>query len=260
MSRLIAFVVILAAIVPNGFSSVVIKHRAKSCYEVKEYLQANENGFYNLFDSLGSPYTTYCDFESDTPFVWTLIESFSLQEAQKTANRKGVYVNHPIGECILSWSAFRLSRLRMDTIISSYGTTHYRTTCNFNYVNGTGLANRRDYLRGEICRRSYFHSTWALNRYGQPTYICNYVDYVNVRGTTCRKCTVPFVRPTSSVHEHIDLSIAASHCSKFTPTDSISNEDVFGHYGNANPLFSCTSNVNSTTNWWLGGAYIAEAF
>ncbi|EDV25323.1 hypothetical protein TrispH2_001770 [Trichoplax sp. H2] len=251
MSKFIALVLVIATFLPNGMSSV-IKHHPKSCYEVKEYLQATENGYYNLFDSLSSPYTTYCDFESEPPFVWTLIESFSLEEGQKTINRKGFVENHPVGECHLSWAAFRLSKIRMDTVFGSYGSTHYRATCNFNVVNGTGLVNRVDYMRGEFC-----HNTYIFKSYG--AYLCRVVDYVNIRGHVCRKCTLPFYA-TTTYHNHIDLTYSASHCSKFAVPDAITNEDVFGQYSNSNPLFSCVANKNSTTNWWIGGAYVAEAF
>ncbi|EDV25326.1 hypothetical protein TrispH2_001772 [Trichoplax sp. H2] len=249
MAKLCFLILMAFAIVPAVMSSV-IKHKPKSCHEIKEFMQTTENGFYNLFDSNLSPYTTYCDFESEPPFIWTLIESVTLHEAQQLENRKSFYYDHPLAECHINWNKFRLSKVRIQSIQGSYGTTHYRVTCNFNPVNGTGLTNHRDYLRGSLCQYTNFYSATS-------SYYCVRVDYINVRGKLCRKCRVPFYGGNTN-HQFVDLGTAATACDRFDVPDKISSEDVFGNYKNVNPQFSCSANSNSTTNWWLGGAFIAE--
>ena len=163
----------------------------------------------------------------------------SLEEAQKTNNRKSFDVDHPLAECHMTWARFRLSKARMDIIKDSYGSTHYRVTCDFNAVNGTGIENRVDYVRGKI-----YANYWAFHSY--LTYTCDTVDYINVRGTICRKCSLAFYGSTTK-HSHIDLTISASACSYMTFPDTISSEDIFGHYLNSNPLFSCAATSDSTT-------------
>lgn len=204
-----------------------------------------------MYDSNHSPYETYCDFESEPPYVWTLIESLSLEEAQKTDNQNSFYIDHGLSQCRMTWSKFRVSIARMNTIKSSYGSTHYRATCNFDSEEGRGLVNRRDYVRGGLCNNDIF---LASNNYG-----CRTVEYINIRGQMCRRCSVSF-KVSTSIHLHIGLPQTISSCSNTAFNDTIANENVFGHYTSPNPLFSCAANQNSTTNWWVGGAWITEAF
>ena len=166
--------------------------------------------------------------------------------------RKNFAANIPLGECNTTWGLFRLPERNMQAILSSYGSTHYRATCNFNAEVGIGLDNRRDYVRFAKCR----HAT-ALTS-GHTSTCTSIVDYINVRGHACRQCRVPFTGG-SSQHIHIDLTRASTFCttqSHFAVPDRITNEDVFGNYLNPNPLFSCAANENSTTNWWIGGVYL----
>ncbi|RDD45514.1 hypothetical protein TrispH2_003506 [Trichoplax sp. H2] len=237
---LFAIVALLPLVMPNTH------HKPKSCYEVKQFLKATENGFFTLYDANGNPFRSFCDFESEPPFVWTLIESMTLENAQKAQHNKGFSVNIPLGECHTSMSLFRLPSHHMSSVLSSYGSTHYRSTCNFNIIEGTGLANRRDYIRFSACRGA---STLSNINGG-----CVEVDYINIRGQSCRKCQMPFYA-SSSHHLHIDLSAATTTCSRFGFTNFVANEDVFGYYNSHNPTFSCTANKNSTTAWWIGGAY-----
>ena len=204
-----------------------------------------------MIDDHVSPYTTYCDFESDAPFIWTLLESLSLEESQKDVNRVSFNVDHTLEECNLAWSKFRLSKIRIDSIKSSYGTTHYRVTCNFNAVNGTGLVNRRDYLRDQVCNNEFLYITHSSD-------YCVKVAFMNIRGQTCRSCSVS-QKVTGSIHNHIDLSLTSSTCKTTTFSDAIPNEDVFGQYSKPNPLFSCAANKDSTTQWWVGGLWVEES-
>ncbi|EDV25325.1 uncharacterized protein TRIADDRAFT_55272 [Trichoplax adhaerens] len=213
----------------------------------KQYLNPTESGFFTLYDVNNNPFRSFCDFESESPFVWTLIESLTLENAQKAPFRKSFELNLPLGKCNTSMSLFRLTSAHRSSILGAYGSKHYRSTCNFDIDMGTGLANRRDYLRFSACKGLYILTTNSAR--------CVEVDYINVRGQSCRKCSVPFYSSTSQ-HLHIDLIVASTYCRKFVVTDHIANEDVFGHYSNLNPTFSCATNKNSTTAWWIGGAFI----
>ncbi|RDD46111.1 hypothetical protein TrispH2_001769 [Trichoplax sp. H2] len=94
-----------------------------------------------------NPFSSYSDFESEPPFVWTLIESLSFKNYKDVTYHRGFPVDAPFSECNSSWALFRLSAAKMSSIIAAYGSVHFPAICNFNPNIGTRLKNRRDYSR-----------------------------------------------------------------------------------------------------------------
>ena len=136
----------------------------------------------------------------------------------------------------------------MTAIKNAASSTHFRATCNFNADSVKGLQDRRDYLRVSFCAYDYLltaRSSWT----------CAVVDYINVRGTSCSKCSIPLYSHPSVHHLFIDLPQAKSSCGRFDVPNAVSGEDVFGDYRTVNNQFSCTVSSLSTTNWWIGGIF-----
>ena len=139
----------------------------------------------------------------------------------------------------------------MLSIYNAKSTTHIRATCNFNPNYGTGLIDHRDYMRVPKCRFNQFficRSAWY----------CGTVDYINVRGYSCRHCRVPF-QAYGYKHLHTDLTVRISGCQDFKVPDARASEDVFGYYASYSTGFRCSHNSTSTTNWWLGGNYLIKS-
>ena len=134
----------------------------------------------------------------------------------------------------------------MTTIKSAATSTHFRATCNFNSEDEKGLHNRRDYLRVSFCAYSYFLQDKA-------SWTCAVVDYINIRGYSCSKCSIPFYS-SSSNPLFIYVAYVKSRCGQIDIRDITRDEDAFGRYAIINSKFSCTANSTSTTNWWIGGA------
>ena len=230
------------------FLTQVIPSKPTACATIRNQHGISQNGYYTLFDSSNKPYHAFCDFQSDPGYAWTLIESLSLTYAQSASFRKSFQYNVPSNECTPNWSKYRLSITKMKSIQNTASSTHFRATCNFNGDSEKGLQNRRDYVRVSFCAYPYFliaRSSWT----------CAVVDYINIHGTSCSKCSIPLYSYSSSYHLYIDLSQAKVNCGRFNVSSAINGEDVFGSYGTVNNQFSCGRSSSSTTNWWIGGTY-----
>ena len=74
-------------------------------------------------------FPVYCDFGPEPGFVWTLIQSYSL-ENNETFKSKAFYLHDmPINQDAPEWEKYRMSMSRMKYICDSC--THWRATCNF---------------------------------------------------------------------------------------------------------------------------------
>ena len=223
-----------------------LKQLSKTCVDIATADPKVKNGYFTLHDATSKPYLAYCDFHSDPGFAWTLVESLSLPNARSSTFRKSFYYNIPSNECTPNWSHYRLSKVRMTSLKNSPSSSHFRATCNFNSQDPKGLQNRRDYLRVSFCAYNFFLQA-------RNVHTCTTVDYINIRGHSCSKCSIPLYS-SNSYHLFIHLPQAKAACSRYTVPNMVSTEDGFGHYHRINAQFSCTANSTATTNWWIGGA------
>ena len=136
----------------------------------------------------------------------------------------------------------------MTAIKNSASSTHFRATCNFNADSEKGLQHRRDYLRVSFCAYDYLLTA--------RDWTCAVVDYINIRGTSCSKCSIPLYSHSSSYHLFIDVPHAKGTCGRFNVPNTVSGEDAFGDYRAVNNQFSCSASSSSTTNWWIGGIFV----
>lgn len=134
----------------------------------------------------------------------------------------------------------------MVAIKSAASSTHFRATCNFNSKDEKGIRNHRDYLRVSFCAYSYFLNV-------RPSWTCATVDYINIRGFSCSKCSIPLYS-ANNYHLFIHVPYMKTKCGQLKVPNIKSGEDAFGFYHKIDSRFSCTANSTSTTNWWIGGA------
>ncbi|XP_068676476.1 uncharacterized protein [Montipora foliosa] len=227
---------------PKYIGRLCNKERSKSC---KEQIQRNRrslSGVYQLFDAeTNSLFDEYCDFTSEDGFFWSLIESFSLANKDEI-RRKPFFKDYPVNQDNFDWNRFRLSKSRMN--ITAIQSSHLRVTCNFNI---DGL-NYTDYLRARLSEIDIIN----LKSIG-----CKEHEYINIRGYSCYNCTTHF-HQGRNFHAHIDsYNTPREECNAYFP-DSVAEgggEDNFGLYDAVNPLHRCSSNGNSTTQWWVGARY-----
>ena len=237
---------------------LVVKYNPESCLDIK-YLRPNvtRNGFYTIFDAENALHTVYCDFNSEWPYVWTMIESFSRKAGMKDSNVKSrlhfqrpYTIDYPFNECRPDqFQGYRTSKKVISLIRNSRTTTHWRATCNFDlYAKGiVKTFSHQDYVRGSLCALDFstFYSSGGS---------CYSMEYINIRGHSCDKCTVPWYSNTA-MHPSIRADQSPIRCSKMRFGNFQGAEYNWGTYNGYSNEFSCTSSDQSTTNWWFGGIY-----
>ncbi|XP_044169220.1 uncharacterized protein LOC122947121 [Acropora millepora] len=211
----------------------------QSCKQLQlEAKNSIQSDVYSLYDpTTKTLYQTFCDFTSETGFVWTLLESFSFPNKNDFAKQQ-FYKDYAVNQNSFKWNKFRLSLPIMNSTLSH--STHFRATCNFNT---NGLVTT-DYLRAK---------TTDLNILQLNSGPCVKMEYINIRGYDCYDCTA-LMSQTINWHLHTDSSSQSCQF-KSASNGSVKSgggEDNFGYYGTINPLHRCTSGDNATTQWWFG--------
>ena len=128
-----------------------------------------------FFDSANQSFSAFCDMESESGFIWTLIQSFSLANKDKFKNKMfgdDFPVNHANND--IDRSSHRLSLLQMQFIANQ--STHFRATCNF----PTEGLQYTDYARAKL---------EVLNILKNYKSMCLPFEYLNIRGNECSNCT-----------------------------------------------------------------------
>ncbi|XP_027049742.1 uncharacterized protein LOC113677175 [Pocillopora damicornis] len=216
----------------QGKRCEIFHPRVKSCQSYIDLKPESESGVYNLNDTV----QTYCDFDSEAGKVWTLIQSFSL-ENKAFYKREPFYFNFPRNETRFNWNDFRVSYQAMVNIRDN--STHWRVTCNF----PSGL-DFTDYARATL------QATDILTFVNQDR--CRKYEYISVRGQSCTDCSGMIVQRDTQ-HMHTDSYWSGRNGCFWDPRiGSVVGEDNFGFYNTINTQHSCTENSLSTTQWWLG--------
>ena len=205
------------------------------------FKKVKANGIYDIVREQNISFPVYCDFNSESGFAWTLIQSHSLQN--KDVFKKAFYLHDfPINQDAPEWYSYRLSMSRMKSIRNV--STHWRATCNF----PSDGVDFRDYLRSSFSKNDLFAVPDADR--------CALYEVVDIRGNRCTQCTA--YSPYSNQYGyHIDswYSRDPVGCDfDGRPKGGIENEDNFGEYGSINPSFRCSSNTMSTTQYWIGAS------
>ena len=186
-------------------------------------------------------FKVYCDFTSEPGWAWTLVMSESLQNVGKPFTRRGLFTNEPMSPEVPNWEAYRLQLDRMKGLRSE--STHWRITCSFDPAS---VVDYRDYVRAK------FKNFDLLTYRGDKT--CELVDYINVYGHSCEKCTAVWYQSDGYILVHRSYQ---NNCEFGRAPGSIQDNDRyseqnFGRYEVYNPNFRCTSSSSATTNYWFG--------
>ena len=209
-------------------------HLLKKGYKANGYYQINNNG--NSFQ------TVYCDMESEPGSAWTLVESFAFKNKALPAFSKRVLkIDAPVLPKTPNWNVYRMPLTQMNNVKQQ--STHWRITCDFQ---AKPADIYRDYALAS------FTNFDVMNFEGGN--VCKLMEYINVRGHLCAKCTAGWYAYTSyNGGEALHLDSPSTGC-KFTPGGGATrSEDNFGLYLYSNKKFRCTSSPDATTNFWFGG-------
>ena len=192
-----------------------------------------------LFDpTTDSLYEVFCNFTSADGFVRTVVDSFSFSNKNEFAD-KAFYKDYPVNQETFTWNRSRLSWSRMDAIAKH--SNHVRATCNFN----TDGLKFSDYLRAK--QRNI--DVMRLDANG-----CRKFEYISIRVFDCTECRALFTQ-RDSWHANVDSYYGPGYGCQLNAPGAVpltGGEDDFGFYQAVNTAHRCSSNKNSTTQWWLG--------
>ena len=176
--------------------------------------------------------------DSESGFVWTLIQSFSLAN-NALFKRKPFGADFPVNheDNDVNWSSYRLSLLQMESLANH--STHLRATCNF----PTEGLQYTDYARTKLKGHEIF---------GFWNFTCRMYEYINIRGNECSNCTAltkQLPRQAWTINGYRSRSF---NCHFDGTPGAMANEHNFGRYYAINSNHSCSSSPNSTTQHWFG--------
>jgi len=177
--------------------------------------------------------------ESESGFVWTLIQSFSLANKDIFADDFGT--NFPVNNSNneVDWNSYRLSLLQMESLANH--STHLRATCNF----PTEGLNYTDYARAKLKGHNIF-DTWDN--------VCQLYERVNIRGIECFNCTALTQQSRKNAWTIKSYQSKARGCDLDGRPGASGHENNFGRYRNSsiNGNHRCSSSPESTTQHWFG--------
>ena len=156
-----------------------------------------------------------------------------------------VFYDYPDSSAVSSdspnWQAYLIRRHFLVWLRDH--STHWRATCRYN-TDGTVYT---DHLRASF---EYFDIVRVT-----PTLIsdCQKYELVNIRGNECANCTAKTWYLKGTFPLHIDSTIRDGCDFDGTQSgDVVASEDNFGLYHDVNSKFRCTSNSETTTQFWFG--------
>ena len=221
-------------------------HMGRRCETIKHPTDCKDlakhgaftSGKYFIVSSVNQTFSVFCDTESESGFVWTLIQSFSLANNGFVRKRPFV-VDFPMNneDIDVNWSLYRLSLTQMWSIANQ--STHFRATCNF----PTEGLQYTDYARAKL---------EDFDVFGRYNFTCRMYEYINIRGNECSNCTAA-TRQTEVKAWNIGSSKSRPYNCQFDGTPgAVGSEDNFGWFRFVNTNHSCSSSPNSTTQHWFG--------
>ena len=185
----------------------------------------------------------FCDFDRNSSMTWTRIISYSRENKGSDNMGHTLTASFAINENDPSWSKYRLSKSRMESI--EQDSTKWRATCRYE----TDGVLYTDYLRVSIEELNIFDGK------------CVRVEYIDVRGQHCNNCKV-YMRQNAGHLVHMFLQEGVGDECEFKPflgktwvwevASYQKGYYYFGHYYRMDSRHRCTSSTNATTQTWLG--------
>ncbi len=199
-----------------------------------------------MLDDNMVPFKVFCDFDPITNTTWTLVQSYQFRYTS-TFNTP-YFKDRPVNEVTPRWDRYRLSKSKMQSVQDD--SNKFRVTCKYD----TDGVVYTDYLQVGKKQINIFTEYSSLP--------CTFVEYINIRGQNCSKCTACIHQTGVNVLHFHSVSSYYSETRKcgFRPEstpecgDGKGYGDIsFGWYGCYNPENRCSSSKSATTQTWLGG-------
>ena len=157
-------------------------------------------------------------------------KNFATTSFQEVATRKQHTPN---------WEEYRIRKGRLWKVKEQ--SSHWRVTCDFS----TFGVDYKDYARASF--KNLNPLTYEAS--GK----CREMDYINIRGHNCTKCTASWWQTKDQFLTHFSDQDRCQFGK--TPGGGFDNVANFGGYWKKNVSleFRCSANETSNTNHWFGG-------
>lgn len=115
---------------PHTFTGAVCQlRRPRNCAEVWDQ-GWRQSGRYVVLDHNENNLTMYCDFDSEPEFLWTLVESFSLENVGQFRYMPFFKTDYAaVNEVNPDWLEYKMSHAYAQHVRTA--STHWRATCNY---------------------------------------------------------------------------------------------------------------------------------
>ena len=203
-----------------------------------------------------SVYDVFCHFHSGAS--WTLVQSYGFVNVSIESNfRKSLYESHPLNENSLTWSAYRLSKLRMKSIKDN--STFLQFTCDYEKIRDI---EQSDYVQIPLqdIEMSSENVSDVLELDESTTYLTIREDRGKIGNDDLSKCQM-------WLHQSSRWSLLMGFTNESQTDDCIINHiSNFSCHDNEYYFFSsdhldsicikklhrCVQHDNSTTQLWFG--------
>jgi hypothetical protein len=205
----------------------------RSCLDIYQRTSGEApSGIYRV--QIDTIVSVYCDMSPNEP-GWTLIESWSLIHYDLYQERPFTQ-SFSTDEDTPNFDNYRLSKSRMDALVTDIGSTKFRATCNANTVTDVYA---RDVIQARMSN---------LDILTEQTSACYTMEIINIRGESCTNCSIAWM---FYGHPYVDWKQAQiMNCADLVYVGS-GNGQYFGNYTIYNSDFGCTHTAQSTTNYWI---------
>ena len=172
----------------------------------------------------------FCDFSSEPGWAWTLVMSQSFGKRNKkfatTSFQEGWFKNQHTP----NWEEYRIGKRRLLKIKAQ--SSHWRVTCDFS----TFGVDYKDYARASLKNLNPL----KFKASGE----CREMDYINIRGHNCTKCTASWWQKKDQFLTHFSDQDGRQFGKTPGGSDNVAN---FGGYwkNNASLEFRCSANETS---------------
>eukprot|EP00118_Oscarella_pearsei_P013427 m.107158 g.107158 ORF g.107158 m.107158 type:complete len:699 (+) comp37286_c0_seq1:288-2384(+) len=215
----------------------------ESCSDI--FLHATSpisSGIYLLRDRDNNFFDVFCD-SSDPSAVWTLIESFSLQNEVDSFSRRPFTSANTANSRSVNAMAYRISEDRVTDV--KQRSTHLRATCNF--FNNSSV---KSYDPNAAMHNSAVISLVDLDPFQSPERAgCALTEYMDIESQSCSFCKA-YWRQSAKDDHHLHYSPLIDRCT----SENVGQD--FNYWGSYSPNqsagFPCTATLTSTTQFWLG--------
>ena len=242
---------------PDGYHGDNCDEPIRSCEWYWD--DGEESGKYKVVDSNNSVFEAYCYFNFDFRFAWTLVQSYRFANRSLEQFKKPLFIDLRISENNPTWSGYRLSEPRMNSIKDH--SSFLLFTCDYEKTDLETV--KKDYVAIRLSDISMSDGTENVNvlelrGYSSPIRIKE--THGRIGDNNLNSCQVQ-LRQDTNLTLHIVFAEVTNPTCEIPRFLCYRNQGVvfFGMYYSGSEcgdiVHRCLKNENSTTQLWFGGPF-----